>query len=306
MDIKLKIMFASLVLVVIFLAVFVALSYRGFSQKLSGGGDAAGSGSYRVFVGENGKYGVRNTKDEEIIPSQWNNIMMLNGGRFIVENSVSLKGIIDAEQNVLLPFICESTTRAAQNLLIISTTDGKYLICNASGELLSDKLWDSCVYDEGKFSMKSGTCAYTAQIDEDGVLDIQTVSVTRRMLGTSVLAVFSPARGIPGIDSEDYIEVIHASFSYIEALFSDEARGADRKVGIFKDRLLNGNVLKSAFEFHPVISMDNGIIRYVCSFRISYYETADDGQNSEIEMNQSIELEFSRTADGDFFVSDVR
>lgn len=309
MDIKLKIMFSALFLIVIFLAGIAIASYLNISKHISGSGDSAPADSYRVFVGDNGKYGVRNANNEEIIPSQWNNIMLIDNGRLVVENSNSVKAIVDFEQNFILPFVIEGVVHPSPDLLIITTTGGKYLLCSISGELLSDTLWDFCEYIEGTLNLKVDSSSYIAELNEDGQLLFKNISVNHRLLGTNISASFTPTQDIPNIDNKDYLEMLNLSFDYIEALFNADIKGnyfTVKPPDILSGRLLYNCIFKQATDFLPIINMDNGKILYTCSFVIIYSEKTADGSASEIEMKQNITLEFNRATSGELLINTVK
>lgn len=315
MDRKVRIMFAALLLIVLSLVVFVTMSYVSVSQKLSGeGSQEVLAGIYSVFLGENGKYGVKNAAEEEIIPPQWKNIEILPGGRFIVENQNAVKGIIDSEQNTVFPFVCNTISRPMTELIIITDTDGKYILCDKSGAPFSDRRWDSCNYSENMLNLTCNQDAYTAFIDENNRFSVQEVSVSRRLLGVNISGVFYPDETLPNIRCEDYLQMLELSLDYISVLFTGKTFELSNKyvtgeaANIINGRLLPGCIITGVTDLRPVINADHGKFSYTCSYKLNYNEMADEtdvGNESAVEMSQSLTMEFQRTTDGNLVIKSV-
>lgn len=279
-------------------------------------------GDFYVF-GENGFYGVKNSKGKIIIEARWNEINQIDSERFIVSSFASRGiryGIIDTSENIIVPFVYTDITGYNDEFLVGTTEKGKYVLFDNSGQTLISEEWDAFRknYDSKPLSfygnyiqVEKEKNIYQIQSSSDGELFMKKLIMTKKINGEErELTVLNRSSSLSLSDScRIYNEVIDNTLYYINALFSNDTAAimtlswGDDYRDLMPDNMnIRGSELKYITDPVPEITdSENGIVSYRCEVSVYYISHDDirwDGSYTDTENTARFEITYKKNTDG--------
>ncbi|MGN1481939.1 hypothetical protein [Porcipelethomonas sp.] len=188
--------------------------------------------NYKIYKNDNGLLGVMNKDDRTVIEPQWNNIYFLNSNRFVVQKKIdgnSQMGIIDIDENFIVPFIFKEFAAVGKDYLIgyFDDEDG-FSVFDTSGNLLTDKKWLDYSYDENSkiltLTNKLGNFNY---IFDDDKLICTDIKMTYEIKSSSPVIIkmdIHDENVINEINSERLKDIFDISCVYFESLIYDDMK----------------------------------------------------------------------------------
>jgi len=173
-----------LFIVVIFLAIAITRSYSSTSRRTAGRSAqtdieqrlAADSSGNRIFEDASGLFGVVDSSDRVIVPAEWRELSFAGDGICIASKRIGgtlLKGCVDYEGNVIVPFIYQSILpreSGGQNIYIAeSGTDGSVIVYDSSFRPMFRKVWKKCEISGDYLVLSSDNGTYRYLPESSGI-----------------------------------------------------------------------------------------------------------------------------------------
>ena len=315
-----------LFIVVILLAIAITRFYSNTSKSTTHGkvqtdierkleSDQSGN---RIFEDGNGLYGVLDDSDRVIVQPEWLELSFAGTGRCIASKRVGgnvLKGCVDYEGNIVVPFIYRSiTSRSAgkQTLYIAeSSADESVVVYDAEFVPMFRKVWTGCSITGETIVLKSSVGTYTYTAGEEGLVFTNAVingealgceySFTVRSkslledLDPAMLEYMSSAAGrylaFAYTGDGSYIQDIRTGGRPVfTKLFPDDSKIIGKKLaGVSGVYLYKGNAEDGSQQYTISIAADTEIT----------YTVEGSDQPAKLSENYKAAVEFSGTSEND-------
>lgn len=173
-----------LFIVVIFLAIAITRSYSSTSRRTAGRSAqtdieqrlAADSSGNRIFEDASGLFGVVDSSDRVIVPAEWRELSFAGDGICIASKRIGgtlLKGCVDYEGNVIVPFIYQSIIpreSGGQSVYIAeSGTDGSVIVYDSTFRPMFRKVWKKCELSGDYLVLSSDNGTYRYLTESSGI-----------------------------------------------------------------------------------------------------------------------------------------
>ncbi len=183
MNKHMRLVVSVLFVVVILLAIAITRFYSDTSKNTSRssaqtdierrlGSDREGN---RIFEDSSGFCGVIDSSDRVIVPAEWLELSFAGEGRCIASkriNGTVMKGCVDYEGNIAVPFIYRSITpcvSGSKTLYVAeSGIDSSVVLYDADFSPMFRKVWTDCTVTGDTLTLSSGTGTYTYSASGDG------------------------------------------------------------------------------------------------------------------------------------------
>ena len=169
-----------LFIVVIFLAIAITRFYSRTSRHTAGRNTqtdierrlSSDNSGNRIFEDSSSLYGIIDSSDRVIVPAEWRELSFAGEGRCIASKRIGsdlLKGCIDYEGNVIVPFIYQdiiSRECGEQTLYIAeSGSDHSVVLYDSTFRPVFRRVWKSCEITGTELTLKSASGTYLYQAD---------------------------------------------------------------------------------------------------------------------------------------------
>ena len=292
-----------LFIVVILLAIAITRSYSSTSRKTGGrsaqtdierrlDADAAGN---RIFEDGSGMFGVIDSSDRVIVAAEWCELSFAGAGKCIASKRIGgtlLKGCVDYEGNVIVPFIYRSVIPRESGDQIIyiaeSGTDDTVVVYDSEFRPLLRRVWKDFSTAGNDITLSDENGEYSYSLSEDGI-SLSKAVVNCTALGCEFSFEVRNADTLRELDPEMLEYMASALGHYLEFAYTGEA-GYVSKV-----RTDGSPVLVQLFPEEKQI-----IRRKLLGIKsIFFYSTGageDGGKNYAVSLSASTEITYS--ADG--------
>jgi hypothetical protein len=146
-------LFAILILLVTAIVVFYMDVNKGSQERVVTAEQTDSTQASHVFQGSNGLYGLMDASGNTVLEAEWQELSAIGNHCFLsclTTGSGTLKGVIDQEGDIIVPFVYESIEPLTDFLYVGKLAeDGTYFFYNADFQLLLSGAWDAySVVDE--------------------------------------------------------------------------------------------------------------------------------------------------------------
>lgn len=256
--------------------------------------------NYKIFVGDNGMFGVKDSEGRYIIEPEWNNIYFLNSERFAVQKKYNNKlkiGVIDCDENCISPFIFDNIVSIGKDFLAgyFSDEDG-FALLDTSGNIISEKVWTSFEYNETTDTVRlsSDLGKYSYKYD-NGIINCISLEFTRNVENHTVNYYSSNFNLIKNISPEKIYSIYDTACVYLEFLISGNMNDIS---SITSEQFADSLAVNDFFENCRIKKIDNlnidltenSIEAYTLSAEIAY-EYKDEDKTIE-NLKSLISLSF--------------
>ena len=275
--------------------------------------------SFRI----DGLYGVKDNKGKVLIDARWKSVEKLDSDRFAVsvsESGVTRYGIIDASENVVVPFIYTGFETCNREVILAQTERNSFVLFDYSGNVIISEEFERITKNyqsrslsaQGNYiQLEKGKNLYRISVDKEGRRVMSEIRFERNVFGENRFIKISNTSVIPGLENTGslYEEVFDTSCEYIDALFEgDSARikniawSTEYRELMLEGHNLRGSEIKSVETPVPVISEEtDGTVEYKCRTTV-VYETPDNvrwgGDYTYSEHTMSLQINLKKNEDG--------
>ncbi len=183
--------------------------------------------NYRIFVSDDGMFGVKDSEDRYIIEPKWNNISFLNSERFAVQQKYDDKlkiGVIDCDENCISPFIFDNIVSIGKDFLAgyLSDEDG-FALLDTSGNIISEKVWTSFEYNKTTSTviLSSDFGKYSYKYD-NGILNCLSLEFSKNIENYTVNYHSNNFNLIKSISPEKIYSIYDTACIYLGFLISGD------------------------------------------------------------------------------------
>ena len=226
-----------LFIVVIFLALAITRSYSSTSRRTAGrsaqtdierrlASDLMGN---RIFEDGSGLFGVIDSSDRVIVPAEWRELSFAGEGRCIASKRIGgvlLKGCVDYEGNVIVPFIYQNISACEsgdQTLYIAeSETDDSVIIYDDSFRPIFRKVWKKCEVVGNHMSLMSDNGKYQYSLGSDGI-SLVKAAVNGKALGCDFSFDVKDEEALSALDPSMLEYIAGALGSYLGFAYTGDA-----------------------------------------------------------------------------------
>lgn len=284
--------------------------------EISRKGASDGDGNF-IFTDTNGRYGLADSDNRILIPSEWTDMKFASGGRCIVARGIGnskLFGCADYDGNLVVPLIYSSISKFSVGNRAFyaaeSSSDGRYVLYDNNFEPYFRRTWSSCSMQQNNLLLSDEGGKYTFSDSNDGLLFIRaeydgevegcpySVEINSRvMLSKLTVPMIEKMTGI----TEKYIEY---AFTGNDDLMSSITKGS--RAGfeqIFPDdhRLLSKKLIGIEDVHIYSVRSDGSTPCYEVAFKadteIAY--TDEDGEKKTLRDRFKAAVEFSVSSESD-------
>lgn len=224
---------------------------------------------YKLFRDDNGKFGIMDSDECQIIEPQWDNIYLLNSNRFVVQmnfNETVKMGIIDSDENHISPFVYGKFQSIGDEFIAgyFSDEDG-FSLFDTSGNILLYEKWIDYKYCDDSITLMNeyGEFIY---INDSGMLSCKEIDLNRSTGNFNVKMCIDSERIINELTIKKLNSIFDISCVYVDFLTSEEV---DIK-NITNDKYFSSLASNNFFEKCEVQSIGDFKIRNSADLENSY------------------------------------
>ncbi len=292
------------------------------------------SGLYS-FKNEKGFYGVKDNQGRIKIDAVWRDVDSIGKDKFIVskyESDAIRYGIIDINENIIVPFIYSSIENKSNEYLLGKVDNGKdnggYIILDTDGNILIDEEWDECFKKyENKLISSSGNYIQTEKNGniyrirniDSSKMKMYFLELQKNIFDQKLQVRINNLGSILKIGNTHtvYNEIVDNMIEYITALFENDSAvlknlsydGEYRKLQL-ENLNMRGGSLEFTGKVTPSVSLSkDSKIEYTCSVAIiySYPESIEwDGTYTNSTNAVYLEIQMKKNQDGILKISKVQ
>lgn len=319
-----------LFIVIIFLAIAITRFYSDTSKSASGGSAqtdierrlAADPYGNQIFEDSNGLFGIVDDSDRVIVPAEWAELSFAGESNCIAAKRISgslMKGCIDYEGNIIVPFIYRSIDvyeSGEQKIFAAhSASDDSVVVYDSKLMPAFRKVWKSCELSDDMLKLVSAAGTYTYSADESGFvftraavsgsafdsnfeLNISARPVLEKldpaMLEYMVSAVGSYLEFAYSGDGNYIADIRTGGRPVLTKLFPDETRIVSKKLAGIKEISISlaDPEDDKAPHYSIAVSADTELT----------YKKENSEENDEMRENYMSIVEFSGTSENDLTV----
>lgn len=233
-----------LFIVVIFLAIAITRFYSSTSGRTAGrntqtdierrlSSDSAGN---RIFEDSSGLYGIIDGSDRVIVAAEWRELSFAGEGRCIASKRLGselLKGCIDYEGNVIVPFIYRniiSRECGGQTFYVAeSGSDNSVVLYDSSFRPVSRRVWKSCEFTPDELTLKSSSGTYKYAVSSDS-MSLRSAETATEAMGCGLSLIVKNENYLAVLDPDMLEYMTAAAGRYLEFAYTgDESYISDIK-----------------------------------------------------------------------------
>ena len=319
-----------LFIVVIFLAIAITRFYSSTSKHTAGRSDqndierrlSADAAGNRIFEDSSGLFGVIDSDDRVIVPAEWQELSFAGEGKCIASKRIGgvlLKGCVDYEGNVIVPFIYQSITAREIGSINIYTaesgTDDSVVTYDSSFRPMFHKVWKSCEFVNDNMTLRSNSGTYSYSVDEDGSLALVKAEVKGEVMGCSYSFDVKNISSIEKFDPAMLEYMAAAAGKYLGFAYTgDSAYVSDIRTGgrpvftkLFPEEknIISKKLLKIKNMFFYQVDSDDEMPHFAISVSASTeitYSVKDSDEKQTLTDDYRAVIEFSGSSENDLAV----
>ena len=286
------------------------------------------------FKNDKGLYGVKDSQGHIIIQAKWKKIIQLKNDRFIVSKPDSEKnrfGIIDLNENVIVPFIYSSIASQMDEYLIGKVDNGKkpegYVLFDMHGDTIIEEEWDSCLKkindkslstSENYIQLQKGYNVYRIQNVNGRGMQMFYIKLQKSISGEKIIIEINDNKPAVSLNSAHimYNELTDNTVKYISALFENNAEDIkglyihdDYKNILLEDMAFRGSELRYISDISPSITEENGAVKYMCNVVLMYTSPESiswDGTVTLVNKAASVNIIMTKNSNGNLRIESVQ
>ncbi len=286
------------------------------------------------FKNDKGLYGVKDSQGHIIIQAKWKKIIQLKNDRFIVSKPDSEKnrfGIIDLNENVIVPFIYSSIASQMDEYLIGKVDNGKkpegYVLFDMHGDTIIEEEWDSCLKkindkslstSENYIQLQKGYNVYRIQNVNGRGMQMFYIKLQKSISGEKIIIEINDNKPAVSLNSAHimYNELTDNTVKYISALFENNAEDIkglyihdDYKNILLEDMAFRGSELRYISDISPSITEENGAVKYMCNVVLMYTSPESiswDGTVTPVNKAASVNIIMTKNSNGNLRIESVQ
>jgi len=130
-----------------------------------------------IFTDNTGRYGVTDSENRILIPSEWTDLRFANADKCIVARGIGNTkqfGCVDFDGNIVIPLIYSGISKLGVGhgtyYAAESSSDGRYVLYDRNFEPCFRRTWSSCAVQGDDLLLADGGGSYTFSHSSDGLL----------------------------------------------------------------------------------------------------------------------------------------
>jgi len=236
MNKRTKLIVSLLFVVVIILAAAVTRFYSSVPAEVIGGVNQpdvarrleSNANGYDIFENSSGLCGILDNRDRMIVVPEWLDLSFAEGETCIASKRIggkTLRGCIDFEGNVTVPFIYGSITPHQNNGVVFyiaeADADGQFVIYDSSFRPVFRQSWSGAKYSDGKLILVDQGGIFTYSFGKNG-MNFMSAKVSGETLDCPYTMEVSSSIILDQLTSQMLEEIVSDTGAYLEYAFTGD------------------------------------------------------------------------------------